>query len=199
MISHKSTMLQVMAWCHQATSHYLRQCWPRSNELTLKFHCFCSNLCHFFKENFYIFYNFSILIMHRLMNSNLMEGKDPIYLCGCWWPGDTWSQGSSWRDTNLLFLGLIYKHELTNLTLNVWGSSYLGLIRSISWLLMPWLLTSPGRQQPWYWLCRIGRFLSCLRKDFNYLRRNNVEKWHKMWIYIYVPSEKFSTQRVKHG
>ena len=27
---HKSTLVQVMAWCHQATSHYLSQCWPRS-------------------------------------------------------------------------------------------------------------------------------------------------------------------------
>ena len=35
------------------------------------------------------------------------------------------------------------------LTLNVRGPSYLGLTRSISWLLMPWLLTSPGHQQPW--------------------------------------------------
>ena len=26
----KSTLVQLMAWCHQATSHYLRQCWPRS-------------------------------------------------------------------------------------------------------------------------------------------------------------------------
>ena len=26
----KSTLAQVMAWCHQVTSHYLRQCWPRS-------------------------------------------------------------------------------------------------------------------------------------------------------------------------
>ena len=26
----KSTLLQVMAWCRQATSHYLSQCWPRS-------------------------------------------------------------------------------------------------------------------------------------------------------------------------
>ena len=26
----KSTLLQVMAWCHQATSHYLSQRWPRS-------------------------------------------------------------------------------------------------------------------------------------------------------------------------
>ena len=26
----KSALVQVMAWCHQATSHYLNQCWPRS-------------------------------------------------------------------------------------------------------------------------------------------------------------------------
>ena len=26
----KSTLVQVMAWCGQATSHYLSQCWPRS-------------------------------------------------------------------------------------------------------------------------------------------------------------------------
>ena len=41
------------------------------------------------------------------------------------------------------------------LTPNVRGPSYLDLTRSISWLLMPWLLTSPGHHQPWYWLCRI--------------------------------------------
>ena len=66
------------------------------------------------------------------------------------------------------------------LTLNVRGPSYLGLTRSISCLLMSWLLTSPGHQQPWYWLCRIGRFLSYVRKDFSYLRPINVVKWHKM-------------------
>ena len=27
---HWSTLVQVMAWCRQATSHYLSQCWPRS-------------------------------------------------------------------------------------------------------------------------------------------------------------------------
>ena len=26
----KSTLVQVMAWCRQATSHYLNQCWPKS-------------------------------------------------------------------------------------------------------------------------------------------------------------------------
>ena len=29
-IDDQSTLVQVMAWCHQATSHYLSQCWPRS-------------------------------------------------------------------------------------------------------------------------------------------------------------------------
>ena len=41
--------------------------------------------------------------------------------------------------------------------------SYLGLTRSISWLLMPWLLTSRGHLQPWYWLSRICRSWSYLR------------------------------------
>ena len=26
----KSTLVQVMVWCRQATNHYLSQCWPRS-------------------------------------------------------------------------------------------------------------------------------------------------------------------------
>ena len=26
----QSTLVQIMAWCRQATSHYLGQCWPRS-------------------------------------------------------------------------------------------------------------------------------------------------------------------------
>ena len=28
-IDDKSTLVQVMAWCRQATSHYLNQCWPK--------------------------------------------------------------------------------------------------------------------------------------------------------------------------
>ena len=30
LICEKSTLVQVMAWCRQASSHYLSQCWPRS-------------------------------------------------------------------------------------------------------------------------------------------------------------------------
>ena len=29
LIDDKSTLVQVMAWCRQATSHYLNRCWPR--------------------------------------------------------------------------------------------------------------------------------------------------------------------------
>ena len=76
-----------------------------------------------------------------------------------------------WRAVNV---------KLLQLTVNMWGPRYLGLTRLISWLLMPWRRKEPGHQQPWYWLCRIGRFLSYLGKDFNHLHRINVEKWHKM-------------------
>ena len=53
------------------------------------------------------------------------------------------------------------KQIVTLLTLNVRGPNYLGLTRSISWLLV-----SPGHQQPWYCLCKICRSLSYPRKDF---------------------------------
>ena len=66
------------------------------------------------------------------------------------------------------------------LTFNMWGRSYLSLTRSISWLLMPWLLASPGHQQPWYWLCKKGKSWFHTRKDFNYLWHVSVEEWHKM-------------------
>ena len=59
--------------------------------------------------------------------------------------------------------------------LNVRGPSYLGFIRSMSWLLMTWLLTSPGHQQPWYWLYKICMSFSYLRKCFKYMCQISVE------------------------
>ena len=55
------------------------------------------------------------------------------------------------------------------LTINMWGPSYLSFTWSTSLLLMPWLLASLGHQQQWYWLYRICRSCSYLRKDFKYL------------------------------
>ena len=65
-------------------------------------------------------------------------------------------------------------------TLKLWGTSYLGLDRSISLLLMPWLLASPGPQESLYCLCRINRPWSYLRNDFNYLCHSNVDELHEM-------------------
>ena len=57
---------------------------------------------------------------------------------------------------------------------------------------MPWLLLLPGPQQPWCWLCRIGRSLSYLKRDFNYLCHVNVEEWHKMYISVFSPLKNFA-------
>ena len=39
----------------------------------------------------------------------------------------------------------------------------------IPWLLMPWLLVSPGHQHPCYWLYMIGNSVAFMGKDFNYI------------------------------
>ena len=66
---------------------------------------------------------------------------------------------------------------VAELTLNMQGLSYPSLTRSVSWLLMSWLFVSPGHQHLWYWLCRIDKFLSSIRKDFNYLSYISTEEW----------------------
>ena len=99
-----------------------------------------------------------------------------------------WLQAETQILTPRICMVLTVSFLSTLWTLNVRGPSYLGWTRSISWLLIPWR----HKEQAWYWLCRTGRPLSYLRKDFNYLCFINVEEWHKMQIYVFVPSEKFS-------
>ena len=50
--------------------------------------------------------------------------------------------------------------------------------RSIPFLLMPWLLASPGHQRQWYWLYRINGVLSSFIKAM-YLRHLDAEIWEK--------------------
>ena len=68
------------------------------------------------------------------------------------------------------------------LTLQVLKTEYSGMTRSISWLPMPWLLASPGHQQPWYmyWLCRINCSLSFRKRITTYSCHHIVEKLYKM-------------------
>ena len=67
----KSTLVQVLAWCRQATSHYLSQCWPRymlPNGVTRP---------QWFK---------STLMLLKAIYS-LWIGQ--VQQCGCWCPGVT--------------------------------------------------------------------------------------------------------------
>ena len=49
---------------------------------------------------------------------------------------------------------------------------------SIPWLLIAWLLESPGHQQPWYWLCETNGPLSSMEKDYmDPLRRRHNERY----------------------
>ena len=55
--------------------------------------------------------------------------------------------------------------SLNELTFLVLRPRYSGRTRSILWLLMPWLLASPGHQQPRYWRWRIKGSLNSPRKN----------------------------------
>ena len=54
-------------------------------------------------------------------------------------------------------------------------------VRSIPWLLMHWLLASPGHHQPWYSSCSLYA-LSSTRKDFHHLHHLKVTKCYIMQI-----------------
>ena len=95
----KSTLVQVMAWCRQATSHYLNQCWPRS--------------------------------------------PTPY--------GITRPQWVNWLiNTSLAEVRIFQKNHC----------------KAIPWLMMPWLLASPGHQQPCYWICLINNSMPSMRTNY---------------------------------
>ena len=76
-----------------------------------------------------------------------------------------------------ILLSGLFTLAVLYLTLKMRGPSYPGMIMSVSCLLMPWLLASPGHHQQWYWLCKIGRYLPYTTKDFNHLCHVNIEEW----------------------
>ena len=53
----------------------------------------------------------------------------------------------------------------------LWETQYTAM------MLMPWLLVSPCHQQPLYWLHRLNRSLSSMKKNFNYQCVLSVGKW----------------------
>ena len=60
---------------------------------------------------------------------------------------------------------------------------YFWRTQSITWLLMSWLLTPLGHQQPWYLLCIISRPLSSIMANFHlpFEESTNNCSWHHVW------------------
>ena len=159
LVDGKWTLVQVMAWCHQAPRHYLNQCWPGSkmpynvirphwgngwsNSLYVKL--LCGNM------NMYLdFISFidtevaQIITICALKN----EGYAVLNCHGCW-PGNARSQGIS-----SYCIGLVNSHAM-----------YVGLVTQgarasaamvLAWstampCMLAWWHKEPGHQQLWYW------------------------------------------------
>ena len=64
------------------------------------------------------------------------------------WP---WDRLIIWRCTRGYELEVIFTNDERFLR-----------TRSIQWLLMPWLLASPGHQRPYYWARKVGWYMSSI-------------------------------------
>ena len=84
------------------------------------------------------------------------------------------------------FNGKNFHNFVRELNLLVLKPEYSQQTRSIPFLLMTWLLVSPGHQQIWFWLHKIHMYLSSMRKDLFSLYQLNVEEEKKLPIYFYV-------------
>ena len=103
----------------------------------------------------------------------------------------TFLQKCLWYHLNIkMYMIIIFKialfPETKELTVLVPREEYSWRMRSMPWLLMPWLLVSSGHQQPWHQPRRINGFLFSTWKDLNYLHYFSVEQWKLMWIHFYV-------------
>ena len=114
--------------------------------------------------------------VHGLVQNCSISSASAMEILKCCTKPSMWKQGSNWTHLRRPYLAL--KGEL-------WGFCeyfrefytvgtetrifWENWLNTTPWLLIPWRLASLGHQQPWYWLCRINRSLSSMRKDFNCL------------------------------
>ena len=86
-------------------------------------------------------------LVFKIVFLNIAKWLDKVCIM---WPATNWNI-SHWH--NISSQCSVSWSTLYCLTLNMRVPSHLGLTSSISWLLMPWLLTSTGHQQLWYIDC----------------------------------------------
>ena len=137
---------------------------PRQNDRHFVDHTFKRI---FLYENVGIWIKISLKFVHKGPINNIPAF---VQIMAWRWPGD--------KPLSEQMVGSLLMHICVTWPqwVNMQGPSYPSLTRSISWLLMPWILASPRHQHPWHWLCKIGKFLSYTRKDFNCLCTLIVEE-----------------------
>ena len=121
-----------------------------------------------------------------------------VTFCDFWWLKSDILSSFDYR--NVIFRDiLLQKYGIQlHVTLLLLRPEYSGITRSIPWLLMPWLLLSPGHQQSWYWLCTMWTFLSSLGVNIRNLWHFNVKQWGERQAPFFLNSRKFNTTRVNH-
>ena len=108
-----------------------------------------------------------------------------------WWENRLWNWHQFW--SSMACLHDFPNTQTSQLTLPMWGLEYSRETRSIPCLLVPWLLASPAHQQPWYWLCEMGIFLSFLMLNFVHLQLFSAEEWYdEMQLHISIYWKKIS-------
>ena len=64
--------------------------------------------------------------------------------------------------------------------------AYSRIVRSMPWLLMPWLPVLPRNWKLWYWIWMINRFVSSTKKEFNIFCRLSAENcWKSKYIFMF--------------
>ena len=107
----KSTLVQVMAWCRQAPSHYLKQCWPRSPTqygVTRPQELICA-----------YFYHGRVTIQYPLWGFNCRTITDN---CGM----------RSWGNSDGYYEDIVF---LMDVGINVWGtcSLFYKMVQVMAW------------------------------------------------------------------
>ena len=118
-----STLVLVMACCLMVPSHYLNSCWFIIKSSGIHSSVMFTSILKIWTPKL------CLKLTHMKSQPHLHREKLKSITCLV----------TPWARVSTFMM----------LTLKVQGLSYLGLTKSISWLLMPWLLASPGHQQPW--------------------------------------------------
>ena len=129
-----------------------------------------------------------IMETHELVSQHLYSKMGPMD----WRGTEHLRHHFQWRDCALIKYFGICRTRRPSIIFNgqsIHRSKHLRqkyFVRSIPWMLMPWLLAFPRYQQPWHCMRRIQGPLFSIRMDFKYLRHTWMPINDRKCQYIFV-------------